>query len=890
MPHQLRASGVGLKPANARSSSVAWALPFAILIAAVGLRYLLDPWMGDTLPLVTLFGAVAASVWIGGIRPASVIALLGYAACDYFFIQPRGGFHFGGMTGLIGLFAYLFTCALIIIFGEAARRAHARAIAHRELLRITLLSIGEAVITTDVDARIASMNAAAEVLTGWTERAALDRPLDDVFRIIHEDTREKVANPAMTAIQQGIAVGLAKQTVLIRRDGEERPIDDSAAPIRDEQGGVSGCVLIFRDVSVERRIDREKAQQLLTDRRLASIIESSDDGIISKSLEGIIESWNAGAERIFGYSAEEAIGRHISLIIPPERLKEEDEILTSLRAGRRIDHFETERMRADGSRITVSLTISPVKDASGRVVGASKIVRDVTRQRQAEADREKFVTLVETSTDFIGMCDLEGVPFFVNRAGLDMVGLADLDEARRMPVASFFFPEDQHRMMHEFFPSVLERGHGEIEVRFRHFKTGEARWMAYKVLTLPDREGRPIAFATVSQDVTERRRLADDLRNLAFNLSDADRRKNEFLAMLAHELRNPLAPIRNAARTLRVAGRDEAAVRSASEMLERQVGQMTRLVDDLLDMSRITRGKIELRKRRVELAPIVHQAVEAARAQYKNTNHDLTVTLPPQPVYLDADPARLTQIVGNLLNNAFKFTDSDGHVGVTVGLEDSQVVIRVRDSGIGVAAEHLPHLFDMFTQVDTSLERSRDGLGIGLTLVKKLVEMHGGQVEARSEGLGQGSEFIVHLPVAAAAADSFVLPSTVPAPVVSRRILIVDDSEDGAESLAMLLQYAGHQTWKAHDGLQAIAMSEQVRPDVVLLDIGLPRMNGYEACRRIRQEPHGKNMVLVAVTGWGQDGDRHQSRDAGFDAHMVKPVDHDALLEFLAALPAPVHE
>ena len=270
-------------------------------------------------------------------------------------------------------------------------------------------------------------------------------------------------------------------------------------------------------------------------------------------------------------------------------------------------------MRSDGRRLLVSLTISPIKDEAGQVVGASKIVRDVTDRRRAEADRQKFVTLVENSTDFIGMCDLEGIPFFVNRAGLEMVGLDDLEAARSVPVQSFFFPEDQARIMQEFFPQVLARGHGEIEVRFRHFKTGAARWMAYKVLTLPDASGRPIAFATVSQDVTERKRLEENLRRLAGDLSEADRRKNEFLAMLAHELRNPLAPISNTVQALRLGGGDAETLRSASDMLQRQVSQMSRLVDDLLDMSRITRGKIELRKERIELAPIIQQAVEAVR-------------------------------------------------------------------------------------------------------------------------------------------------------------------------------------------------------------------------------------------------------------------------------------
>ena len=672
--------------ARVRNAPAAYALAIAVLVAAVLLRYLLDPWMGDTLPLVTLFGAVAAAVWVGGHRPAIIVALLGYIACTYLFIQPRGRLGLDNSTTIIGLLAYVFTCSLIIAIGEAARRAEIRASEQRELLGVTVSSIGDAVITTDVQGRVTYMNPVAESLTGWTAPDAVGQWLDAIFRIVNEDTRQPVANPATKALREGVIVGLANHTVLLHKGGGECPIDDSAAPIRDELGHVSGCVLIFRDVTAQRRMQRDKANQLLTARLLASIIESSDDAIVSKSLDGTIQSWNAAAERLFGYTAEQAVGRHISLVIPPDRIAEEDHIVASLKAGRRIEHFETERLRSDGRRILVSLTISPIKDDDGHVVGASKIVRDVTYQRhgeqrerqlladaaaanakfraffeqgalfagimdidgtlleanrlsweacgftmdqivgkpfwegpwwapssqlkeqiqaashqaaagqtfraempyfvadgservaevtiqpirddtdqvlflaalgvditdrkRAEADRQKFVTLVENSTDFIGMSDLEGVPFFVNRAGLEMVGLDDIEAARRAPVASFFFPDDQSRLLSEFFPSVLEKGHGEIEVRFRHFKTGAALWMAYKVVTVPDAAGRPVAFATVSQDVTERKRMEENLTRLAADLSEADRRKNHFLAMLAHELRNPLAPISNAVRAL----------------------------------------------------------------------------------------------------------------------------------------------------------------------------------------------------------------------------------------------------------------------------------------------------------------------------------------------------
>ncbi|HEV2835333.1 MAG TPA: PAS domain S-box protein, partial [Pyrinomonadaceae bacterium] len=557
-----------------RSSLKNYVVGFAIIALAVLVRWLLDPLIGDSYPLVTLFGAVAAAVWLGGYRPAIPVALAGYIACHYLFIPPRGALDFASVANVVGLVAYLFTCSLIIFFGEAARIAHIRAAERREILRVTLGSIGDAVITTDTEARITYINHVAESLTGWLHEDALGQPLDSVFRIVNENTRQPVQSPAIRALREGVVVGLANHTVLIKKDGTECPIDDSAAPISDEEGHVSGCVLIFRDVTTQRLIERDKANQLITARTFASIVESSNDAIVSKSLDGVIQSWNAAAEQLFGFTAAEAVGRHISLVIPPERLAEEDQILARLRSGRRIEHFETERVRKDGERITVSLTISPIKDDSGNVIGASKIVRDVTDRRRAESERMNFVTVIENSTDFIGMCDLNGLPFFINRAGLEMVGLDNIEEARRSSVKNFFFPEDQEMIMNEFFPKVLEDGHGEIEVRFRNFKSGQARWMAYKVLTLTDSSNRPVGFATVSQDVTERKRLEDDLRKLAAGLSEADRRKNEFLATLAHELRNPLAPMSNMLEVLKRAGDDGKILKRAHDTIERQLIQM----------------------------------------------------------------------------------------------------------------------------------------------------------------------------------------------------------------------------------------------------------------------------------------------------------------------------
>jgi signal transduction histidine kinase/ActR/RegA family two-component response regulator len=420
---------------------------------------------------------------------------------------------------------------------------------------------------------------------------------------------------------------------------------------------------------------------------------------------------------------------------------------------------------------------------------------------------------------------------------------------------------------------------------------GSERMVDVTIQPVQDEDGRLLALSLTGTDITDRKRaeaqrrqLEQELRSLAAELSEANRRKNEFLAILSHELRNPLAPISNAVRALR-SGRNHGTIQSASAILERQVGQIVRLVDDLLDMSRITRGKLELRKEHTELAPIVNQAVETVRALYKNTHRELTVTLPSEPVYLDADPARLVQVISNLLNNAFKFTDKTGRVGLTVETEGTHVAIRVRDDGIGIAAKQFPRLFEMFTQVDTLLERSRDGLGIGLTLVKTLTEMHGGTVEVHSDGLGRGSEFTVRLP----SSEELLKPSsppmvTEPVPMGGRRVLVVDDNEDHTESLAMLLELEGYETLQAHDGVEAIDAAEGCRPDAVLLDVGLPKMNGYEVCRHIREQPWGKHVVLVALTGWGQEEDRRRSEEAGFDTHMVKPPDQETLIKTLAAL------
>jgi PAS domain S-box-containing protein len=594
------------------------------------------------------------------------------------------------------------------------------------------------------------LNPIAEALTGFPSVDAVGKPLESVFRIMNEHTRLPVENPIKRVLESGRIEGLANHTALVARNGDIFLIEDSAAPIRDANGNVAGVVMVFRDVT-ERRRARAALDELRN--RLSAVVESSDDAILTKTLDGVITTWNDGAQRMFGYAAHEMVGRPVTVLFPPGYIEEEDTIIGKLKRGERVDHYETVRMRKDGTRIDVSLSVSPIRDANGTIVGASKIARDITDSKRAEVA-----------------------------------------------------------------------------------------------------------------------------------LREADRRKDEFLATLAHELRNPLAPIRQAAMIAQAPTATDAQKRWSHDVISRQVHHMALLLDDLLDISRITRGTLELRPEMTGLAEVVDAAVETARPIIDAKRHTLTVETPPEAVHFAADPLRMAQVLSNLLTNAAKYTDPGGQIRLRATADEAAVNISVADTGVGIEPEAMPGLFNMFSQVKSMQDRSEGGLGIGLALSRGLVELHGGTIEVTSAGTGRGSEFTVRLPRRVARA--WRPPETAASPAgktASRRVLIADDNRDAAESLAMLLRIEGHDVTVVHDGREALAAFNSHPAEFALLDIGMPELDGYDVARQIRETELGGTVTLIAVTGWGQENDRARALAAGFNHHFTKPIEPEQLTSLLRA-------
>jgi PAS domain S-box-containing protein len=663
---------------------------------------------------------------------------------------------------------------------------------------------------------------------------------------------------------------------------------------------------------------------------LAAVVESSLDAIVSVSLEGRIASWNAGATTLFGYEADEVLGRSILQLIPTELHAEELQLLRRIRTGERIAHFDTARKAKDGRLVPISLTLSPIRDARGIVVGASKIARDISERRLAEklaaTEVEALARLSDLSSNLWrsralneGLNEILIAVMELLSAERGNIQLLDSGRQVLKIVAHKGFP----REFLDFFREVpIEQDSAcgralrcggriiiediEDDPEYEAFRP-LARAAGYRAVVSTPLNGangarlgvvsthfgevhRPTdqelsrldLYLRQASDFIQRCQMEEALRYSQEALLEADHRKDEFLALLAHELRNPLAPIRYALASVKSAALTPAQRTHAEQVIERQVANMSRLLDDLLNVSRVSMGKLALKKQHTELKAVLDAAVEAAQPSLDAKGHALSISLPSEPVFLVADPMRLAQVFSNLLINSAKYTDAGGRIEISAGADGEKVMVRVRDNGIGIPSEMLPRLFAPFFQGDAVPWRAEGGLGIGLSLARGLLSLHGGSIEAFSAGANKGSEFVVQLPVALAhSVQDFGEPLVHETPsALARRVLLVDDNRDSADTCGLLLELAGHEVRTAYSGRSALGVAEAFRPHVAVLDIGMPDLDGYQVARLMRDSTWGKDTVLVAVTGWGRDDDRKRALAAGFNHHLTKPVTGETL-EFL---------
>jgi PAS domain S-box-containing protein len=759
---------------------------------------------------------------------------------------------------------------------------------------------------------------AAELGAGW---AAGVHP-DDLVRCL------EIYRSAFEARQ-----AFEMECRLRRRDGAYRWILDRGVPRYQPDGRFAGYIGTCIDIT-ERRQGEE------VQRYLAAIVKGSDDGIMSKTLDGIITSWNPGATRIFGYAADEAIGRPITLIVPPGRAGEEEDVLAHIRRGEGIDAFETVRLRKDGTRVEVSLTVSAVRESDGRIVGASTIARDITDAKRLERERTEALereqtgrleaeTLARISRELTQSLDLHtvgqrivdslcsalgaavAVLYAVDAASGDLVAIARAgpfaprlgDEYRLGPGAGLVGQAIRERQT--VVTSDLLRDDrlwypaGE---RDRIEQTGHRAACAIPLMVKADVIGalgigyeRGRSFDGDAKTLAERfgdlaaiglhnaRSFARE-QQLRTEAEAANRSKDEFLSMLGHELRNPLGAVVNAVQLLGVI-ETPAERRQIQNIIARQTAHMTKLIDDLLEVARITAGRVTLRPEPVDLRVAVERYLALLQPQKRAAGVMIRLTGPP--TWVAADVTRLEQIIANLLDNAVKFTPAGGEIHVSIGSEASgTAALRVRDTGVGISADLLPRVFEPFTQAGQHLDRTHGGLGLGLAIVKRLVGLHHGTVEVRSEGPGQGAEFIVRLPerkppvVAPDSSDPEPLPST------PKRILVIEDNADARETLRLLLSRDGHAVEIAEDGTTGLEKLRTGRPEIALIDVGLPGMDGYQVARAATLEPPEARPYLVAVTGYGQSRDVERAREAGFDAHLVKPVQFAQLRRMIADAPS----
>ena len=916
-----------------------YAIALAASAVAVLVRWLLDPWLADAVPLVTLYGAVAFAVWRGGYGPAIASTVAGYSACNVLFVEPRGRLTIHGPGELLGLLLYLVTCAIIIGFGAATQAARRRAVEGQEALRASegRLAVELAAVKRmqQVSARLVQASGLPDLLHELLEAAieitgaemgniqlvqdgrlviVTQRGFEAAF-LEHFDGVHEGRAACGTALASGrrVVVEDVSKSSLFAGTPERHVL--AAAGVRAVQStpliGPTGRLLgmlsthyrqphrhtetELQHVDVLARlagdlIDRGQAEIALreSEERFRSMADAAPVMIWLSGTDGLCTWFNQRWLRFVGRTMEQEIGDGWAENVHPQDLERCVKTYTTAFDARESFHMEYRLRRHDGEWRWVLDHGIPRTDPDGRFAGFIGSCLDITERKAVEAEieaKDEELRRVTSITPLVlTRCGRDLRYRFVNRAAAALFGLTPEEMVGR-PIVEIM-GEESFAVIRPHVERVLAGEPVEYEAQIRYSEAG-LRWVRINYQPELDRRGEVTGWIGSITDINERKEWER-------GLEEADRRKDEFLAMLAHELRNPLAPIRSGVQVLLARELADPELRWCSEVIERQVGHMARLLEDLLDVTRIRHGRLGLRRQRVELAAVIGAAGETSRPALERGQHELVVSLPDETVQLDADPVRLAQVFSNLLNNAANHTEAHGHIRLRGERQGDEVLVSVTDDGVGIAPERLSQVFDMFSPAAPSAAHAPAGLGIGLSLARLLVEMHGGRIEVSSEGPGRGSEFTVRLPVAAdAAAPAPAAAGPVraargkgPGAAKARRVLVADDLKDSADALALLVRSMGHDVRTAYDGEQAVAAAAEFGPELVLLDIGMPKLDGYDACRRIRASSNGRRPVLVALTGWDQERHRRRSEEVGFDRHLIKPVDPELLAELFRELDA----
>lgn len=761
---------------------------------------------------------------------------------------------------------------------ESLRLSEARAVAMVE----TAL---DCVITIDARGRVLEFNPVAEKTFGYQCEYVVGKEMAELIipPSLRERHRDGLARCLATG--EGFILGRRVEMPAIRADGTEFPVELTVTRLPTDGPAIFTGHL--RDIT-----ERKQAEETLrkSEDRLRNAIAAADVGTWRVDLRSGLDTRDASLNQILGLEAcdsTQPVEDFFSRVHPDDKPRAHQAWRSMVEGETASYEIEARIVRPDGEERWIRDRGAGIRDGDGELRYVTGAAADITERRRAEEalrDRERRYELVLAGAEAaIWDWDVPAKRVVYSPRWKQLRGLSD-DEVtdQEEEWSSRIHPEDRERVM------AAVREHFERrtavfaeEYRVWHKDRGWI-WILDRGRAMTDASGRVIRMAGSETDITERKAAEEALR-------EANRQKDKFLATLSHELRNPLAPLRTGLELMRMVNDDPAKVQECRAIMERQVEHLIRLVDDLLDVSRITRGRLELKRGRIELAAVVQSALQDTERMVQGAGHTLDVNIRQDPIVLFADPVRLAQILTNLLSNAAKYTPNGGRIVLTAERQAGGVALTVRDNGCGIPVDKLQAVFETFGQIDRSLETGYRGLGVGLGLVKSLVEMHGGIIEARSDGVGQGSEFRVWLPttteadIGRSATHGDAVPAPAPA-LIRQRVLLVDDNRDAAHSLATLVELLGHEVRVAYDGAEALEVAAEFRPQVVLLDIGLPKMNGYDVARRIREQAWGEGVVLAAVTGWGQDHDREQAREAGFDRHLTKPVQLETVRGLLHAV------